>query len=138
MIIVLIFNITANWFYSTKLYKEQVIVKTVNQADTKFYYSRIRKYEIESGTEITKIAKGYDAKPTQVLPGTTSPKSINDRAMETTWGFRDIFPFVTGRRFDVVEFEPAVYEKYFAGKDWDELSEEQVVCIGDTAYIVYY
>lgn len=138
LIIILILNFTANWFYSTKLYKEQVIVNTVDQADTKFYYSRIRKYEIESGTEITKIAKGYDAKPTQVLPGTTSPKSINDRAMETTWGFRDIFPFVTGRRFDVVEFEPAVYEKYFAGKDWDELSEEQVVCIGDTAYIVYY
>lgn len=138
LMIIIILNLGTNWFSSTKLYKEQIIVNTIDQADTKFYYSLIRKYETESETEITKIARGYDTNPTRVLPGTTSPKSINDRAMETSWGFRDIFPFVTGRRFDVVEFDPEVYEQYFAGKDWDVLSEEQVVCIGDTAYIVYY
>lgn len=138
LLAVVMLNLSVNWFSSTELYKEQVIVNAIDQADTKFYYSLIKKYEFETGIEVTKIARGFDTNPTQVLSGTTSPKSINDRAMDTSWGFRDIFPFVTGHRFDVAEFDSAVYDQYFAGKDWDVLSEEQVVCIGDTAYIVYY
>lgn len=138
LLAVVMLNLSVNWFSSTELYKEQVIVNAIDQADTKFYYSLIKKYELETGVEVTKIARGFDTNPTRVLSGTTSSKSINERAMNTSWGFRDIFPFVTGRRFDVAEFDSAVYDQYFAGKDWDVLSEEQVVCIGDTAYIVYY
>lgn len=45
-------------------------------------------------------------------------------------------PFVSGRRFEVINFEPSIYENYFAEKNWDIISEEQIICIGDMAYIV--
>lgn len=131
-------NLCVNWYYSTKLYKQQVIVNTIDQENVRFYFSIIEEYEAHTGIAITKLARGFDQNPTYVLPDTMSPKSMNDRAMETSWGFRDIFPFVTGRRFDMVDFDPHVFKEYFEGKDWDTISRDQVVCIGNTAYIVWY
>ena len=47
-------------------------------------------------------------------------------------------PFLFDRRFEIVEMPPDIWAEYFVDKNWDVLSEEQVVCIGDTAFVVWY
>ena len=60
------------------------------------------------------------------------------RAYSANWSRREIFPFTVGRRFQIVPFEEDLYEQYFAGKDWDGPSEDQLLFLGDTVYIVLY
>ena len=113
-------------------------MNAVDSRDILFYYTEIENYEKQTGNTVTKLAWGFDSNPTTILPGTVSPKSINDRVMETPWGRREIMPFLFDRRFEIVEMPPDIWAEYFVDKNWDVLSEEQVVCIGDTAFVVWY
>lgn len=136
--VAVIVNLGVNWFYTSELYRQQIVVNAVDSRDVLFYYTEIENYEKQTGNTVTKLAWGFDSNPTNILPGTVSPKSINDRVMETPWGRREIMPFLFDRRFEIVEMPPDIWAEYFVDKDWDVLSEEQVVCIGDTAFVVWY
>ena len=134
----IILHLGVNWFSSSELYRQQVAINAIDSRDVLYYYTAIEDYEKETGHTITKLSWGSDSNPSNILPGTISPKSINDRVMETPWGRRDIIPFLFGRRFEIVDMPPEIWVQYFSNKDWNTVSEEQVVCIDDTAYIVWY
>lgn len=138
MLGIIILYILVNWYWTMDIYRGQVITNTVDQQDAAFYYSKIEQYEEQTGQEIKNIAYTEDASFTWSVPEVIAPKSINNRAYDTSWGRREIIRFVSGRQFNIVEFDENIYEEYFKGKDWDLVSEKQIKCIGDTAYIVLY
>jgi hypothetical protein len=43
-----------------------------------------------------------------------------------------------GGHLNLLPMPEEIREQYFADKDWDWLSPEQIVFIGDTAYICLY
>ena len=99
--------------YTSELYRQQIVVNAVDSRDVLFYYTEIENYEKQPGNTVTKLAWGFDSNPTNILPGTVSPKSINDRVMETPWVRREIMPFLFGRRFEIVEMPPEYMGKIF-------------------------
>lgn len=127
-----------SWYFTMKIFQGQVITNAVDQRDAHFYYEQIRKYEKLSGHEVKNVAYKRDENYTSVLPGVIASKSINERAFSTPWAQREIIRLLEGKALTVVPFSEQVYTTYFYGKDWETLSEEQVKCIGDTAYIMLY
>lgn len=136
--VVLTMHLSVNWFYTSTIYKGQIITNAVDQANVRYYAAMINAYEDESSIQITKLAFQYDAAYTWVLPDVLSSKSINARAFSNSWAYIPIFQLTTGRTFELVDMPDDIYQDYFYGKNWDTLSEEQIICIGDTAYIALY
>lgn len=134
----LLLNFAVNYRYTNLIYEGLAETNRVDQEEARYYYRLIHQYEEETGTEITDLAWHYDENPTKYLPGVISGKTINMRAYSANWSRREIFPFTVGRRFQIVPFEEDLYEQYFAGKDWDGPSEDQLLFLGDTVYIVLY
>ena len=84
------------------------------------------------------VAYKRDESYTEALPGVIATKSINERAFSTPWAQREIIRLLEGKILRVVPFDDQIYNTWFYGKDWETLSDEQVKCVGDTAYIMLY
>ena len=135
---VLLLNIAVNYHYTHVIYNGLKETNRIDQANARYYYSLITDYEKRTGKEIHKLAWHFDKYFTWNIPGIIGTKNLNNRAYCAPWSQREIFPFVVGRRFEIVPFNEDLYEKYYYGKDWSELDEEQVMFLDDTVYIVLY
>ena len=134
----LFLNLAVNFRYTRLICEGLAETNRVDQEDARYYYRLIRQYEEDTGTEITKVAWHYDEDFTAYLPDVIGAKTINMRACSADWSRKEIFPFTVGRRFQVVPFDEDLYRRYFAGKDWDGPSEEQLLFVDDTVCIVLY
>lgn len=138
MFMVIVPYILISWYFTINIFRGQVITNAVDQRNAVFYYNQMIKYEKATGNEIKNVAFKNDEKYTAVFPGVIATKSINERAFSAPWSQREIIRLLRNKILIVVPFDEDVYSTYFLGKNWDELSEEQIKCIDDTAYIMLY
>ena len=135
---IMLFFMFISWYFTMNIFRGQVITNAVDQRDAQFYYEQIREYENLTGCEVKNVAYKRDENYTEVLPGVIAAKSINERAFSTPWAQREIIRLLEGKILRVVPFDDHIYDSWFYGKDWETLSNEQVKCVGDTAYIMLY
>lgn len=138
MIPLMLFFMFISWYFTMNIFRGQVITNAVDQRDARFYYEQMREYERSTGNEIKNVAYKRDESYTEALPGVIATKSINERAFSTPWAQREIIRLLEGKILRVVPFDDQIYNTWFYGKDWETLSDEQVKCVGDTAYIMLY
>lgn len=98
---------------------------------------RIGWYEAESGEEVTTI---YYAKDTDVAYYYSSGNAngANIRLLAVDWALECAFPAYTSSEYEFLPMSDEDYEKYFAGKNYDEFDSEQLVFEGDTLYLLLY
>ena len=118
------------------------ITNTIEQENTKFYLDTIKVYEKNTGKKILNIALAKDEIFTEKFGDYRySPDRINERVYERLLEAKSetsIFQYLGESNLKRVEMPDEIYIKYFSGKNWNELSQEQIICIGDTAYICLY
>ncbi len=134
MLVILAADLSA----SAKIRQGMIETNRIDREDALAYYRLIQDYEESTGITVTKVAWHYDMYFTWTLPGVIHAGALNDRAYCAAWSRREIFPYAVGRRFEIVPFGEDLYERYFADRNWDSFDREQVMIIGDTAYIVLY
>ncbi|WP_460644953.1 glucosyltransferase domain-containing protein [Lacrimispora brassicae] len=136
--IILSVFLLVNWYCTLDIYKGQITTNAVDQREVGFYYSKILEYEAKTNNRVENLAFTYDKSPTWSYPTVKAVKSINVRAMANDWAWIPIFRFVTGRTFNKISYPEDIYEEHVLNKDWSILSEEQIYCEGNTAYICWY
>lgn len=134
----LILNFSVNYVYTRIFYNGMVETNRVDQDNARYYYEKILEYENETGITVNNLAWHYDRWFTWNIPGVKGSKALNNRAYGARWSRREIFPFTVGRRFKIVEYDEDIYQAHYGDANWDELSDEQIMFIGDTVYIVLY
>ena len=135
---ILLLNLAVNYQYTHIIYEGLKETNRIDQSNARYYCDLISDYEKKTGTEVLKLAWHFDEQYMWALPGVIGTNNINNRAYSFPWSQREIFPFVTGRRFEIVPFSEELYEKHYSGKNWDGLNREQIMFIDDTVYIVVY
>ena len=101
---------------------------------------RILEYENETGNTITKVAARGDLNPTYYQPNSRYKNwELGARIMSTYYSNYRLIGYTLNRNLERKDMSDEIYEKYFAGKDWNCLNvEEQTILINDTLYLVIY
>lgn len=106
---------------------------------SKFYLEQMEEYEKETGNDITQVYFWTDENPTWCYrdysnASTRTPGSV----YEYTWSRNAVLSLMSGKVIKEIENIPDTVLKEWEGKNWDTLDEEQVICIGNRAYIALY
>lgn len=106
--------------------------------ETQFVVNRLLDYEKETGTEVRKMALYWDVNVTGHAEGVVGFGAINERMLSNEWAAP--FAIQCHQGFEIWQTDKSeeVYEKYFEGKDWSGMDEEQMVIIGDTLHLCAY
>ena len=101
---------------------------------------RILEYENETGNTITKVAARGDLNPTYYQPNSRYKNwELGARIMSTYYSNYRLIGYTLNKNLERKDMSDEIYEKYFAGKDWNCLNvEEQTILINDTLYLVIY
>ena len=95
-------------------------------------------YEEKTGVQVTKMALYWDENVTGNAPEAVCYGAVNERAFCNIWAAPMAMRCLVGREISQVEAPDEIYEEYFAGKDWCQMDEEQMVILGDTLYLCAY
>lgn len=99
----------------------------------------IEEYELTNNIEVTKFSYCYDENYTWWIP---NQPNVNidclGRALTVSWSWKDVIWHYYGKDFEIVPMDDDVYNTYIKGKDWSEFSEEQLIFVKDTLYMVSY
>lgn len=100
---------------------------------------RIEEYEKESGNTVNKVAYYRDANHRDYHYGWNKKfSSFGQRAFDNYYCIIEALNYYCGRDFERANMTEKIYNTYFAGKDWNAYSDEQIVFEGDTMYICTY
>lgn len=111
----------------------------LNELDEKILSTvaqKVNKYEGETGNKVRKLAIIYDTNRKEYEDWSIKTAAYNIRAT-TSWAARYAIRKYTNRDFIDIRPEKDVMV-LFAGKNWDEFSEEQIYLTGDTLYFFEY
>lgn len=106
--------------------------------ETQFVVDRLLDYEKETGIKVRKMALYWDADVTGHAEGVVGFGAINERMLSNEWAAP--FAIQCHQGFEIWQTDKSeeVYKKYFEGKDWSGMDEEQMVMIGDTLHLCSY
>jgi len=127
--------IVINYVY---IMTEHEKIEILNSQECKKIDSYIREYENETGNIVKNIAVCYDSKVTYNYSSIRNQSSLCLRPLSAEWSDDGSINFYTGRDLKEVSMTNQLYISNFKGKNWDELSKEQFLFIGDTVYYCVY
>lgn len=101
---------------------------------------KVREYESETGNTIVRVAARGDCNSTYYQSMSRYHNwELGARIMATYYSNYRLIGYELGRTMERVDMSDEIYQKYFDGKDWEQLNvDEQVVCDGDTLYLCVY
>lgn len=106
-----------------------------------FYANRIKQYENETGEVISKIGFTEDISVTPYYIFGLEQANTDPfwRSTYISWSRNGLVEiFLDYRNLEVIDVPNKVYNMHFEGKNWDTLSEEQIIFEGDAVYICIY
>lgn len=114
------------------------VSNTLDKVYINMVYEKIVEYEEETGIEVKKFAVATDAySPFHYDEVYYKTDQINEKIMGTATN--SLMQVETGRVFEKVPMDEAIYEEFFAGKDWKYFdASEQLIIRDDTAYLVVF
>lgn len=98
----------------------------------------LREHEEETGVRVTKMAIYWDDSVTGQAPGVAGYGIINERMLANDWAGQAVIHFYTGYELGWADKSEEIYQEYFEGKNWNQIEEEQMVIVGDTAHFCAY
>lgn len=101
---------------------------------------KLDEYEQETGQKVAHIAWTQDSNPTISYPEVRYHGSqLGVKILQVNYSYNFLIDYVSGRNLDNVDMPQEIFDRYFAGKNWDALDlDEQLVIVGDTAYLAVY
>ena len=105
---------------------------------TKQISNKIIEYEQKNNIMVNKSSFKNDLNITWAYPSIFSLYDMNLRAWTVPWSKNAMLELNMNRKFEEIDMPNNIYNEYFKDKDWSTFSEEQVVIIGDTVYIMIY
>ena len=100
---------------------------------------RIEEYEKETGNTVSKVAYYRDKNHRDYHYGWDKKLySFGQRAFDNYYCIIEALNYYCDRDFERANMTKEMYNTYFAGKDWNAYSDEQIVFEGDTMYICTY
>lgn len=86
------------------------------------------------------MAARGDLNPTYYQPNSRYKNwELGARIMSTYYSNYRLIGYTLNKNLERKDMSDEIYEKYFAGKDWNCLNvEEQTILINDTLYLVIY
>ena len=128
----------SQYLYFNKIYTDKYRLNALDQYRYQYIYQAILEYQDSNGTEIKNVAFYTDAK-------TSNPQYSNlyhtgdliVSSFVTSWSNLRAMNYYLHTNY--VKTDPVEkYTEYFAGKDWDTLSKDQLIFDGDTLHICVY
>jgi len=116
------------------------ITQTADAMVAREINARITAYEEETGIKVVSIANRLDTNPTYNYPGIRYlAYESNAKAINTGWSISNLINLFGEREIHLGSMDDSVYDRYFAGKDWDTLQlDEQLVFVDNRAYLCNY
>lgn len=111
---------------------------TIDLYEAQYITNHLTRYEEQTGIAVTKIALYWDKYVTGYAPGVIGYNAVNERVMSNDWAAPLAIQVLTGYQIESTDKSNAVYAKYFEGKNWSVINDEQFVIIGDTLHLCAY
>lgn len=108
------------------LTNQHLIVNNLDRENCEKIKEIINKYEEENNIEVTKIAGIRRLDGNKYYPGFIHAGAITQKALNS-WALRETISFYIGKHLEYAPITSEQYQEFFAGKAWEEFSEEQVV-----------
>lgn len=126
------------YFSFNKIYIDKYKLNALDEYRYNYIGQAINDYQNSTGTEITTISFYNDAMRTYpAYPGLYSQGDLVVSAFYPDWSNITALNYYLNSNY--VKGKPLdKYEDYFASKDWDQLSQEQLIFEGDTLYLCIY
>ena len=121
-----------------KIYIDKYQINALDQYRYQYIYQAICDYQEETGTEIKKIAVYDDAE--RSWPQYSNLYCTGDlvvSAFSTDWSDVTALNYYMQTSYEKVS-RVEKYEKYFSGKNWYHLSNDQLIFDGDTLHLCVY
>ena len=126
------------YFGAMQLITDHYKTNLLDKYEAQFVGARIWDYEEETGVTVTKMALYWDDNVTGYAPDVHTYGAVNERVMSNEWAAPLAIKVLDGHDLQQTEQSEEVYEKYFKGKDWLHIKDEQLVIIGDTLHMCAY
>ena len=126
------------YFNTCQIETSHYVSNGIDYYDVNYIEQQVWIYENETGNQISKIKIYTDESPLGIYYNLTGYGAVNERVMSNSWAAADAYRIFTGREMTVEESDTEVYEKFFKGKNWHYLDDEQIVLIGDTLHLCLY
>ncbi|MBN2301302.1 MAG: glucosyltransferase domain-containing protein [Lentisphaerae bacterium] len=131
------------WIFSVtgsvhSLSKDQLLVNKVDHEIAKAVVGEIEAQEKKLGTVVRNIAYTHDLSTPETYENIYTHHSTNKRALRVPWSITQVLRYVSDRNFQLVDMPTTIFKQHFQGKNWDYFASEQIVVIGDTAYLAIY
>lgn len=110
----------------------------IDRYEAQFIGNKLWAYEEETGKQVTKMALYWDANVTGMATEVIGYGPVNERALSNEWVAPLAIRCLDGKVLHQTETSEEVYKKYFEGKNWNQIEEEQMVIIGDTLHFCAY
>ena len=126
------------YFSFNKIYVDKYRVNALDQYRYQVVYQAIREYQDETGTEIKKVAFYTDAETAK--PQYSDLFHTGDlvvSAFTTSWSDLNAMNYYLHTNYERAA-QVEKYTEYFAGRNWDTLSKDQLIFDGDTLHICVY
>lgn len=122
--------------FFARIFNDRYSINRMDNLLANAIQSKITEYETETGITVTNIAFYNDMYRMRSYPNIRT-SNINLKMFDTTWSDMDGINYYTGKSY--WESEPKdEYKKYFADKNWDGYSEEQLIFDGDTLHLCLF
>ncbi len=115
-----------------------MVSNTLDRSYASMVYQKIVEYEEETGIQVTKLGVANDMDAPLAYDNVYyKTDQINERALGMVTN--TLMNVVSGRIFEKVTMDEAVFKEYFEGRDWEYFdASQQLVIRGDTAYWVIF
>lgn len=130
--------LVGQYFSFNKIYIDKYKLNALDEYRYNYIGQAINDYQNSTGTEITTISFYNDAMRTYpAYPGLYSQGDLVVSAFYPDWSNITALNYYLNSNY--VKGKPLdKYEDYFASKDWDQLSQEQLIFEGDTLHLCIY
>lgn len=130
--------LSIQYFGVCKMETSHYAANAIDYYEVNCIKQKIWDYEGETGNTVKNIKIYSDESPVFNYYGLTSFGAINERVMSNTWASVPAFIRYSGIYVQAGSGDSEIYEKYFKGKNWWLLEDEQFVFIGDTLHLCLY
>lgn len=124
--------------YTVRIESDHIRTNKMDDEYAKLIINEIASKEKKSDIVVSKIGFKFDKYPSWCYKGVICYGNLNISARAESWSFPALLRMNSGRNFEVVKMDSAVFEHFFKDKNWDSFSSEQVIVKNDTAYIAIF
>lgn len=132
-----VLNFIGNSIFLVEASTSTLITNQIDKIIAEQIINEIKKYEENTGKEITAIGGAFDKNYTMYYSGQPALRCFDVRSLGTGWAVKEVITTYTGKYYENVNV-PEEIQKEFLNKDWNTYDKEQLVFDGNNLYICIF